>query len=194
MKLKALIFLTIILLVFSNCTSSKKTIVEKDFSLSTLYHKTDKENLYYKLPAGWSEIKDNHEQLFDLWLVSPNNKSTITFIPIHTKNNLTKATGFDLLQTLMKTKNKIKESSLKNFSPISKFDKFENNNIQFISMKYLDDGNIKRSVILGKDKSIYECIAYFESSYEPTDDEIAILFEVQQLVLLSLQMKNPLNE
>lgn len=189
MKLKTLIFLTIILFVFTNCSSSKKVVKEKPTSLSTLYHKTEKENLYYKLPAGWTEIKDNHKQIFDLWLVSPNSKSTITFIPINLEDSFMKTTDFELLRMLVKTENKIKRTSIKNFSKIGKFEEFENNEIKFISMKYLDDDNSKRSVILGKDKSLYECIAYFESSYEPTDDEITNLFGIQQLVLLSLQMK-----
>lgn len=92
---------------------------------------------------------------------------------------------------MQKIESEIKKVSSQYFSIIEKNEKFENNKIKFISMEYLDDGNKKRSVIFGNDKSYYECIAYFDNKYKPTDNEIDNLFKIQQHVLLSLQMEKP---
>ncbi len=78
---------------------------------------------------------------------------------------------------------------MKDFKILTKFDEFSNNEINFISMKYLDDGKLKQSVIFGKNNSFYECSAYYKDSLAPTDIEINKLFEIQEMVLFSLQMK-----
>ena len=189
MKLKILIFLALVLSISTSCSSSKSTAEEKDVSLSTLYHKTEKANLYYKLPSGWSEIKDNYEQLFDLWLVGGKGKSTITFIPIQFENDLIEDNTFEQLRILLNVETNIKKTSLQNYAILEKPKEFGNNNIKFISMKYLDDGDTKRSVIFGKSNSFYECIAYFENDYAPTEVELNSLFDIQQRVLHSVQMK-----
>lgn len=189
MKLQILIFLALVLFISTSCSSSKSTTEEKDISLSTLYHKTEKANLYYKLPSGWSEIKDNYEQLFELWLVGAKGKSTIIFIPIQFENDLIEDNTFEQLRVLLNIETNIKKASLQNHAILDKPQEFENNDIKFISMKYIDDGDTKRSVIFGKSNSFYECIAYFENDYEPTEDELNSLFDVQQRVLHSVQMK-----
>jgi len=189
MILKTLIFFAILLFTLVGCSSSQSTTEKRDVSLSTLYHKTEKANLFYKLPKGWTEIKDNYEQLFELWLVGPKNNSTITFVPIQFENDLNEMNSSNQLQKLLNVKTNIKKASLKNFIVVEKLKEFENNNIKFGSMEYLDNSNAKRSVIFGKGNSYFECIAYFENDYKPTKIELKNLFDIQQLVLLSIQMK-----
>ncbi len=189
--MKSLSYLLILLLLttFQSCSISTKTIEEKDITVSKIFHKSKTTNLFYKLPNGWREIEDNDNQLFELWLINKNNNSTITFLPIHLDSAFTKNSVKENLRLLNITQKKIKQSTLKDFKILTKFDEFSNNEINFISMKYLDDGKLKQSVIFGKNNSFYECSAYYKDSLAPTDIEINKLFEIQEMVLFSLQMK-----
>ncbi len=189
MKSLSYLFILFLLTTFQSCSTSTKTIAEKDVSVSTLFHKSSTSNLFYKLPNGWREIEDNDKQIFELWLISKNNNSTITFLPLHLDSSITKNDIQENLRLLYITQKKIKQSTLKSFEIVDKFEEFSNNEITFITMKYLDDGMLKQSVIFGRNKSFYECSAYFKDSFAPTDIEIGKLFEIQKIVLLSLQMK-----
>ena len=188
-------FITIIIsfllfIYIVSCSSTKKTIKKNNkIVLSKSYYKSIDSGLLVKIPAGWHEIKDNTEKLFDFWLVSPDKNSTIVFVPVALNNTDKLLNDRAILEFLSETTKKIKENTNKNFQLINDIPTYKINNLWFNGFRYKTDGNDRISILFGNNGKFYESIAYFNEGYKPSKNELEYLFKIQGLVLSTVQIK-----
>lgn len=188
-KFPSIILGFVFLVLINSCSTTKRTIESKKIMLSKNYYKSEDSHLLIKVPSGWNKIRDNSEKLFDFWLVSPNKNSTIVFVPIalDDKNNL--PNNRITLEFLSKTTLQLKQSSKKKFLLLNNIQTYKSNNLWLNGFRYKLDNNERKSILFGRDNKFYECIAYFNKSYSPNKNELNHLFEIQSLVLSTVQIK-----
>lgn len=113
-------FLYFLLIIFINgCSSSSESTSEKNYpELKSTPTHIFSSNLEITIPNGWREIKDNHNQLFDIWLVNNQNNAVICFIPIYLSDDLVEKSydeKLDIIKQIVKNK---KQSNVENFEII----------------------------------------------------------------------------
>jgi len=174
------------MLIISACSSSTESTSENKLSSPVETYYTSN-NLKIVIPHGWKEIKDNHEQLFDIWLVNDNNNAVIGFIPI-TIDESVKSNSIDeqldIIEIIIRNKRK---------STSSKFEIIEENKIvsdyYIRSLKFNIDETMQNSLLFGNGENFYESLAYFKIDYKPTLPEINNLIEVQKQIVMDCSIK-----
>ena len=187
-KFCVLVIVFLFLINMFGCSSAKNTIKKNDnVTLTKNYYNSESSHLLIKIPSGWNKIKDNSEKLFDFWIVSPQKKSSIVFIPITIENKLNNKE--DVINFLNESNKKIKRSSKDNFVLLEEIKLQKVNNLFVKGFIYKEGANIKRTIVLGNGKRFYESLAYFNKNYNPTNDEVKNLFKLQNLVLSTVEIK-----
>ena len=179
------------LLIYIGCTSSTELTKRKthEIILSNKYYNSENSDLLIKIPANWTEVKDNTNRLIDFWLVSPKKNSAIIFVPI-TFDKENKSTSIkENLQFLLKTEYQLKQNTINSFVLLNKIQTFHLNNLWFSGFRYKVNGNEKRLILFGNGNKYFECIAYYDNNYKPTKDELKYLFNTQNLVLSTVRIR-----
>jgi len=175
-----------ILIVNSACSSTKDATTNSTLQISSS-SETTSSNLQITIPKGWTEIKDNFEQLFDIWLVNDSKNAAIVFVPIYISENVDIADEqkkIELIKDIVINKRK---NEVNTFEIID--ENFEGGMYNMHSSKLNVDDKIQNSVIFGKGKYFFECLAYFDNGYSPSTDELNKLAETQFEILKDLQIK-----
>jgi hypothetical protein len=177
-----IISILISLFLISGCSSS----IEIAKSNNKSNHKsitthTASSNLGITIPSGWREIKDNHEQLFDIWLVNDQNNAVICFIPIYLSDELIKKPFEEKLNIIEQIVINNKKSSGEDFQFVQ--EKNEVTKYQMKSIKFEFEDDIKNSILFGSKNNFYECLAYFKNDYNPTHTEIERLIKIQEKIV-----------
>lgn len=179
-----------ILLIFSACSSSKDTTKEegdKFPSEETAISPINK--LEVNIPLGWKLISDNNDQLFDIWLLNVDKNSSITFIPLSLSKNFelnSSEENLNLLFELIKNQKKISNNNL---VLLEENELYKAGNALCLSFQYSIDDNLFNSIIFYLDNKYYECLAYFDSNYEPSYSEFESLIETQNFIILNSIIK-----
>lgn len=188
MKFSQLIAALYLILIISACSSSKGTVKNDNLSISKIINSnTSSSNLIISIPSKWREIKDNYNQLFDVWLVNKKNNAVIAFIPINFSENLLELSNPEKMEIIEQIIINKKKSSLDDFEIVDQqkeLTKYEKS-----TLKYRCDGNIHNSVIFGKGNNYYECVAYFKNDYTPSSVEIYGLIKTQNLIIDNSKLK-----
>lgn len=180
----------ILAIIFSGCSSSTETVkvtettVVSDNSPKLI----SSHDIKIKIPPEWKEISDNHEQLFEIWLINKFENAVISFIPINLINHSSESSSdlseFETIVQIILTK---KMNSGLDFEMINEKtipSEFENK-----SIKYLLDDQYQNTILFGSGSKYYECLAYFHEDYLPTENEIEELFATQQEVIKNVVFK-----
>lgn len=168
--------------VIVSCSSTQESVkFEKHPTIKRIPSHTSSRHLDVKIPIGWREIKDNREQLFDIWLVNDENNATISFIPINLADNLLQNTEEEKLAIIEKIVINKKKSIIDDFEIVEQ--KEMNFNQISKSIKFLMNGDIQNSIIYGNGKNYYECLAYFSEKHSPEEEEIEYLIEIQKQIV-----------
>jgi hypothetical protein len=183
-----IISILISLFIISGCSSS--TEIAKNYNKSK--HKaitthTASSNLGITIPSGWREIKDNHEQLFDIWLVNDQNNAVICFIPIYLSDDLKNKPFEENLKIIEQIVIINKQSNGEDFQIVQEKKEVTNYQIKSIKFKFEDD--IKNSIIFGSENKFYECLAYFKNNYNPSPIEIERLIKIQEKIVKDSSFK-----
>lgn len=186
MKLKKYLIHLLLIVIIAGCSSSaESTNTKKVTPPSTAFYSSNKLN--FELPKGWREIKDNHEQLFDIWLVNDSNNAVIGFIPIHLNENINLNSIDEKLDLIEKI---IRE---KRISETSEFEIIEEkrivSNYPIRMLKFKIENITQNSLLFGNDTNFYECLAYFKKGYEPTWIEFEDLLNVQMKTVSESSIK-----
>lgn len=168
-----------------SCSSSKKTVSPSNLPTS-ISKTTASKNLEITIPKGWMEIKDNHEQLFDIWLINDAKTASICFIPIKVSENFSGIVNQPNIELVKDIVINNKKKSNIDFEIIE--ENKLNSEYDMIGSKIKINDNLQNSVILEKDMHFFECLAYFKNVYSPTADEIDSLFETQLEILKNLKI------
>jgi len=181
MILSKLILSIIFVYIHFGCSSTRETTKSDNQVLTNTPKLTSSINLEITIPTGWREIEDNHNQIFEIWLVNGNNNATICFIPIHIDPRLGEKSyegNFNLVEQIIINE---KKSSGYNFEILDR--KVEGNNHLRRSIKYKIDGTLQNSIIFGNGDVYYECLAYFNNNYKASNFEIEQIFEIQENIV-----------
>lgn len=89
----------------TQCTSRYTQTSPKQEMLSQTYAKAKTSPISLQIPIGWREIDANDSTFIDLWLVSDDYKSSLSLIPLHSKNS---DQSLDEWKTISKLSNKMK--------------------------------------------------------------------------------------
>ena len=190
MKLFNFSLILIVALTLLGCSSSTETAkVSETTNVSDTSPKLiSSNNIKIKIPPDWKEIADNHEQLFEIWLINKLENAVIAFIPInlinYTLDTTSEQSEFETIIHIILTK---KQNSGLDFEMIDEKiipSEFENK-----SIKYLLDEQYQNSILFGYGSKYYECLAYFHEEYLPTEDEIEELFATQQEIIKNVVFK-----
>ena len=179
-----------ILLIISACSSSKETTKEENdnlFSEETVVSPINK--LEINLPLGWKLISDNYEQLFDIWLVNNEKNSSIVFIPLSLSKNFNANTTEEALNNLFEFSKTQKKITGSNFLLLNEVEFFELGKGKCRSFQYNNDDRVFNSIIFAIDNIYYECLAYFDSNYEPSSSEFSKLIELQNSIISTAVIK-----
>ncbi len=177
-------------LILSACSSSDEFVKnEIEIDLSETIINSDSDKLSVKSPNNWSSVNDNIEQLFDIWLVSPNNKAVIGFIPLSIDKNSKIDSDEGAIKLLSTISLESKKSNNADFLNETENQIKETDKYLFTQLFYEIDDKKINSIIFGKNSTYYECLAYFSKSYEPTDDEYEALLKLQSIVISSSTLK-----
>ena len=181
MTLKITIIILSLFLI-SGCSSSSESTNNSTYpnskSTTTLAASS---NLAITIPEGWREIKDNHNQLFDIWLVNNQNNAVICFIPIYLSDDLTKKTFEEKFKMIKQIVINNKKSITKDFQIVE--DKNEVANYQMISIKVEIEDVIQNSILFGSENNFYECLAYYKNGFNPNSSEIELLIDIQEKIV-----------
>ena len=103
-------------IILAACSSqtTKNSSIEKQYE-----NIAASSNLQIKIPHGWKEIKDNNEQLFDIWLVDDQYNSSIVFIRIYLSEKLNFTRDEDKLDTVADIIMAKKRSTTESFKIVS---------------------------------------------------------------------------
>lgn len=189
MKNSNFFFVFLLIIIFA-CSSSKETTREENdslFSEETVVSPINK--LEINLPLGWRLISDNYEQLFDIWLVDKEKNSSIVFIPLTLSKNLNVTTTEEALNTLFEFSKTQKKISGSNFLLLNEFEIYELGKSKCRSFQYNNDNRVFNSIIFVIDNKYYECLAYFDSNYEPSSSEFSNLIELQNSIISTAVIK-----
>ena len=179
---KLLLFLPIIFAACSTNPSNHRDSIDKEYEKITA-----SSNLQIKIPHGWKEIKDNHEQLFDIWLVNDQYNASIVFIPIYLSEKLNFAEEEDKLETVANIILAKKRSTSESF-------RIESNKkiispFEAISIKYQINGNLQNSLIFGRENVFYECQGYFKNSSHRGEVDLEELIYLQKEIIKETTIK-----
>jgi hypothetical protein len=177
-----------LLLIFSiiiyACSSSVETTANKKvYPESSI--KTN--NLIVNIPDGWREISDNDEKLFEIWLVNKENTAVICFIPITVNNQIevkTETEKLDILEKILTTKRTVNADKFEVIESTELDSDYLNRQIKFSI-----NNKIQNSILFGKDKYFYECLAYFDNTYFPSSNQLNTLFETQRVVVINSKIE-----
>jgi len=186
------IFLIAIISLFAvlGCSSSEEFVKnEIEIELSDIVINSQSKNLSVKSPQNWSSVEDNFETIFDIWLVSPNNKAVISFTPLSINNNSRIDSDEEAIKLLSKISLERKKSSNSDFKSETEIQYEETDKFLFSQLYYEIEDKQFKSVIFGKNNTYYECLAYFSKSYTPTEDEYEALFKLQTLIISTANFK-----
>lgn len=170
-----------------SCSSSTETTSQTKIpELTSEPSFIQTQNLEVSIPFGWREIKDNHEQLFEIWLVSDNNKSAISFVPVLIDSSLIERPIEEQLTLIEKIIMNKRKSTADDFQLL-------NNNSTLLenkrSVTFEINGFVQNSILFGDGTTFYECLAYFDNGYEPTTTEIEELFATQEIIVAESVLK-----
>jgi len=180
-KIVSIIFLSLLVV---NCSSTTEISNERT---NSVYKESSKNvsNLIIDIPDGWREINDNHDRLFEIWLVNLENNASICFIPIN----------INFLADTISLENKIeiageilikdKKSKNEDFEIIS--ESYLNKNRSYKSIYYKIGESFQRSIIFGSNNKVYECLAYGKSG--KVYSEVDPIFETQLEIVKYLKIK-----
>ncbi|MCB0731122.1 MAG: hypothetical protein KDC88_08820 [Ignavibacteriae bacterium] len=176
------IFLLLFILIFSfGCSSSSETTQNNTQTSEISYITTN--NLKVTIPSGWKEIKDNYEQIYELWLVNDNSNASISFIPIILNSELMEKSETEKIELIKKIITTKRQNTADEFELLSE----QNMDSKYYmkSLQFIINNSIQNSIIFGDGKKYYECLAYFNKNYQPSDSEIEELFSIQNTVVQS---------
>lgn len=177
------LFITALILV--NCSSSVDSSISNN-GASTKIITLNNYNLTFNIPFGWNKVEDNYKKIFEVWLVSENNKSAIGLIPIHISNKELLGSEKDklsIIESIVLNKKKTNadveliSNEMKNF------------NRDAIELRMSVDNDFQNSIIFGENDYYFECLAYFLEEYEPTDEEIELLLKDQAQFVTDCKLK-----
>ncbi|PID62544.1 MAG: hypothetical protein CR986_01295 [Ignavibacteriae bacterium] len=181
--------LVIFSLYFISCSSGEQSVKssqkvnEPKTNISKLKSKID-----VQIPEGWYKIDDNYEKLFEFWLVNKEKTASIVFIPINFDSVKTLKNNTEILDFLTKLSLSGKKFTADNFEIISR----TNNSLfpSYNEVKFILNNSLQNLIVFSKDKSYFECLAYFNEDYEPTNEEFERLITTQKKVLSKLKVIN----
>lgn len=165
---KHISFLMLLLLLVS-CSSSVVTSVKNNSTKPPKVVVLENYNLSFNIPSGWNLIDDNYKKIFEVWLVSENNKSAIGIIPINITKNELFGSSEDKIN-LIKSVTLNKKKSNADVEIISDEMKYFGRDASEVRM--LVNHTFQNSIIFGDNENFFECLAYFLEGYDPTEDEI----------------------
>ena len=177
----------LISLFFFGCSSTSE-ITKNNDKLETI-DTSDKSITTNKIeltvPYNWTEIKDNNNSIFEIWLINNEANAVISFIPINLNKELNLgdvSAKLNIIEELLISK---KKSSGEDFSIIEQ-ESFSSR-YQMKTLKYLIDDQLQNSILFGE--IFYECLSYFSKDYNPSEEEIDNLFEKQRQIVDELIIK-----
>ncbi len=174
--------ITILTLFIVGCSSSTNSVKNKDTVSPSKEIKIN--NLRITIPAGWREIEDNSDQLFQIWLVNDENNASIVFRNIHL-NELSDQTIEEKLNVIAQLILNKRKSFSDNFELLSR-SAGKINNLDIFKLRYLLEDKIQNILIVTNGKEFYECLAYFKNDYQPTTKEIENLLDRQEKLMEKL--------
>ena len=178
--------LLIFLLLLLSCSSSKETSdLKVDVKPSPSVIISD--NLKITIPNYWREIDDNHNRLFEIWLVRDDTNAVISFIPVNLSENFNAGNKNEELSLIEKIIFAKKESGNLNFKLVEKGtlpSKYSN-----ISISYYLGDQFQSSIIFGENNVFYECLMYFNDKYAPEASEIEEMLQLQKSIVLESIIK-----
>lgn len=176
-------FLIILLIAAAACSSSDETTkVEIPSDLEDNSVISDSKSFSVNIPENWKNVTDNVETLFDIWLLSSDDKAVIGFIPVNVNKNIDEVDKIKLLAKFELEALKSKEAEIDNNET---FSLINIDGILASPLTYQINGKNYNLIIFGKNNIYYKSIAYFSNSYKPTEDEMKDLIELQKLVISS---------
>lgn len=188
MKLFKFLSTLLIIAVIFSCSSSQKSTSDEKLPEPTLIPtQTSSSHLEIKIPIGWREIKDNKDQLFDIWLVDNENEAVIAFIPIYLTDDLIKKTEDEKLELIEKIVINKKKSSVDDFEIVDQ--KKSNFYTNSKSLRLRVEDSFQNSIIYGNGKNYYECLAYFSDEHSPDESEINNLITIQEQIVKDSKIK-----
>lgn len=189
MKLNNNIAVLLLLLFIVGCSSTSE--ISKNEDKSQTIDTSDKNitsgKIELTVPYNWSEIKDNSNSIFEIWLINNEANAVISFIPINLNKELNLGnieTKLNIIEDLLISK---KKNSGEDFR-IVKQESFSSR-YQMKEIKYMIDDNLQNSILFGENETFYECLSYFSKEYNPSDEETEKLFETQRQIVNELIIK-----
>jgi len=181
--MKNIIFSLILISLLASCSSSVETTkldIPSELSNKIVISQSGKISIH--IPVNWRNILDNNETVFDIWLVSSENNAMIGFIPLTIDQDLDNDDAVNLLTKFSLESKKVQstEFEFENETPIKEIGDFSSK-----GLKYKFGDKKYSSIIFGKDDIYYECLAYFGTDYNATEDEFDKLVNLQGLVIYS---------
>jgi hypothetical protein len=175
------IYLIVLITSFIGCGSSKD-LEKTNSTINTQIEKTiESGNLQIKIPLGWREIKDNHNQLFDIWIINDDKTASIVFVPIFISEEIAFNKGFDKFEVVEKIVLSKKKATSDEFEILDK--QILGGELDMKSIRYMIDGAEHNSIIFGKKNVFYESQAYFKEDDENHDLSIDDLAELQRIIV-----------
>lgn len=144
-------------------------------------------NITVIIPNGWREIKDNADQLFEIWLVNKENNAVICFIPVNFSEGLEIPTNdkrLEIIENILITRRKGTGNDFQIIEQRMLDDKYLIKSTKFSINKHLQN-----SMVFGNGTYYYESLAYYGKNLEPTNSEITNLIELQEEVILGIEFK-----
>jgi len=184
--MKLVIVSVLLTLFLLGCSASTETSKTKQVNISPSKNLLSN-NLQITIPPGWRVIKDNSDQLFEVWLINDQNSAAISFIPLYL-SNIELDTMKDKLNIIAEISLNKRQAASAEFELINK-DSLEVNNLRIVELKYLLEKNIQNLLIFTDGSQYYECLAYFNNDYKPNDFEIENLLGTQQEIVTELKFK-----
>ena len=180
-------FLLLLLIIISACSSSEETLkVEIPSDLDTYSVNSHLRKFSVNIPENWKNISDNVETIFDIWLISSDDKTVIGFIPLNVDNNVEED---DKLKLLSKFELEALKSKNADINTEDIFSLIDIEGITASPLMYEIDGKKFNLIVFGKDNVYYKSLAYFGNGYKPTDDEMEDLIDLQELVISSAKFR-----
>jgi len=186
MNLNISLFSIILIFTQLSCSSSaEKTQFDINSYKGTSSKFISSPNLEITIPDNWREIKDNQNQIFEIWLINDANNATICFLPITIDQEI--PNSGDNLKLIEKILINKKKNSFPDFKIINISDELIKHSAKIII--YESNEGIQNSIIFGNGRNYYECLAYFKKNYVTEDSEADYIFEIQKRIILGSTIK-----
>jgi len=187
MKYLRLFIYVILFFLLNDCSSSTESTSQDSNAGTSPLILIKSSNLEINTPSGWKEINDNHDKLFDIWLVDDEANASIGFIPININDDIDLLNQNEILDFLEKIVITVKN----NLAEL-----LDANDEQIFDLKYkvkqirlVVDDKIQNVIIFGEGDNYFESIAYFHKEYNPTESEIKALIRTQHNIIKHSKIK-----